>query len=499
MPRSTTEDAVPAVTTRPLQSSNRLPLSELTSLRPPMNEAQLLPDGGRGSPMKGACTTTFYPPPPMFSASAIRQHIQQPVQKVPKKPVQLITPKTSPAQPDLALDSPTTDEHATTEVSEMELPVDDGSKPAYSYATLIGMAILRAPDKKLTLSAIYNWISGTFSYYSQSEAGWQNSIRHNLSLNKAFVKVERPKDEPGKGHYWTVEAGCEGQFLKSRVAKKLSQSNRSMGTTTLRKDSKKRHVEFDDLPKMKRILVSPVETALDFSSARAPASPPPTDDKRKRNPFWGYDETGFFSPPDNALLEDSVLFEDFPSRSEAYSKEFSYSANALDLVLSPPPSSSPMRQERIGLFAPKTPAQPIKRVPMASPGTSLREHRQQMLQMLTSPGNDAFFDHEDDPWLTNTPKPKERSGSMLDSPWDEVAERAAFGSPEKRESRRRESRRVLVCGLHAQELYETGFESSSMPGVNVLDIMKREVDRVKGVSSLALRPGLMERSQSSMF
>ncbi|ORY78242.1 fork head domain-domain-containing protein, partial [Protomyces lactucae-debilis] len=99
--------------------------------------------------------------------------------------------------------------------------MDDGTKPAYSYATLIGMSILRAPEQRLTLSAIYAWISHTFSYYSTSEAGWQNSIRHNLSLNKAFVKVERPKDEPGKGHYWTIEPGCEDQFKKTRGGKKV--------------------------------------------------------------------------------------------------------------------------------------------------------------------------------------------------------------------------------------------------------------------------------------
>lgn len=80
------------------------------------------------------------------------------------------------------------------------------------------MSILSNPDKKLTLSQIYQWISDTFKYYKSGEVGWQNSIRHNLSLNKAFLKGEKSKD--GKGHFWFIQEGCEEQFLKSRSSKK---------------------------------------------------------------------------------------------------------------------------------------------------------------------------------------------------------------------------------------------------------------------------------------
>ncbi|KAH9827323.1 FORKHEAD protein [Teratosphaeria destructans] len=112
---------------------------------------------------------------------------------------------------------------------EMPGVSDDGAKPRESYAELIGMAILRAPNRRLTLAQIYKWIADNFSYYKSNEGGWQNSIRHNLSLNKNFIKQERPKDDPGKGNYWTIKPGEERPFLmgKRNPIRRLTNSDGS--------------------------------------------------------------------------------------------------------------------------------------------------------------------------------------------------------------------------------------------------------------------------------
>eukprot|EP00127_Corallochytrium_limacisporum_P002182 Clim_evm76s108 gene=Clim_evmTU76s108 len=105
------------------------------------------------------------------------------------------------------------------------LVVREDGKPPYSYSEMIKEALATSPQGILTLNDIYEWIQCKYQYYRDVNSnGWKNSVRHNLSLNTAFVKVPRPEGDKGKGSYWCLQGsdvainGAPSHIISPRVS-----------------------------------------------------------------------------------------------------------------------------------------------------------------------------------------------------------------------------------------------------------------------------------------
>ncbi|XP_038140981.1 forkhead box protein N3-like [Cyprinodon tularosa] len=108
------------------------------------------------------------------------------------------SPSSSSPSPDDAL---LADAH-----SAYDLAAGANRKPPYSFSCLIFMAIEDAPNKRLPVKDIYGWILEHFPYFANAPTGWKNSVRHNLSLNKCFKKVDKDRSQSiGKGSLWSID------------------------------------------------------------------------------------------------------------------------------------------------------------------------------------------------------------------------------------------------------------------------------------------------------
>lgn len=150
-------------------------------------------------------------------------------------------------------------------------------KPTATFAIIIYTALAHLPRGRGTLGEVCNWIAGEWEWFRLNvDTGWQNSIRHNLSLNKAFLKVPRiPEDDPeSKGSVWIIDPK-EGPIFEEKQRKEAQKSEGKTRTAEMRA-VKERQKGDDKGKKDSPATAAPAKSATTAATGvGAPATPAP--------------------------------------------------------------------------------------------------------------------------------------------------------------------------------------------------------------------------------
>lgn len=99
---------------------------------------------------------------------------------------------------------------------EATLTPEQLTKPPQNYIVLIHEALSNSETGAMALPQIYRALQRKYPYFKlrATTLGWQSSVRHNLTQNVAFRKIERE----GKGWMWGLVPGISIEREKKRRA-----------------------------------------------------------------------------------------------------------------------------------------------------------------------------------------------------------------------------------------------------------------------------------------
>ena len=67
------------------------------------------------------------------------------------------------------------------------------------------MALSSSKSYTMNLRDIYSWVETNFEYFKTAKSGWKNSIRHNLSLQKSFTRVDFAGSNSNQPSVWRLK------------------------------------------------------------------------------------------------------------------------------------------------------------------------------------------------------------------------------------------------------------------------------------------------------
>lgn len=110
-------------------------------------------------------------------------------------------------------------------VKRLELKSQHHTRPPLTLNCLIYLAIQDSNQKCLPVRDIYDWIESRFPYFKLSQS-WKSSIRHNLTVNKYFKKMDRSEllTESNTSRlsstYWKINPDCK-LYLNNMIQRSL--------------------------------------------------------------------------------------------------------------------------------------------------------------------------------------------------------------------------------------------------------------------------------------